>query len=256
MPEASRSGHPVDPVDPVDPVERVDALLRQGASRSDPVRFRFIEALARRARERRGASRRILDARLAQALADYAERDARARHAAGDTLAGAAARHPATAAELERLCAAGDFAALRQRAARLDSAASADRPTPLAALLADLARRSVPSPGCAPAADAAPHAAPHAGPDGELKALRYFRDTWSTLSAERQLAQALAQGPENAGPLNAHRLVLRALQLMRDVSPDYLRRFMSYADTLLWLERTDSGGAPAKKPPASAKRAI
>ena len=32
-------------------------------------------------------------------------------------------------------------------------------------------------------------------------------------------------------------LVLRSLALMRDISPDYLNRFMSYADTLLCLDQ-------------------
>jgi hypothetical protein len=50
------------------------ALRERGAQRIDPVRFRFIEALARRAAAHGGAVRRILDARLAAALADYRER--------------------------------------------------------------------------------------------------------------------------------------------------------------------------------------
>ncbi len=74
----------------------------------------------------------------------------------------------------------------------------------------------------------------------ELKSIRYFRDTWSKLSVDKQLSQALAQGPENAGPLNSHQLVLRSLSVMRDISPDYLNRFMSYVDALLWLDQADS----------------
>jgi len=74
----------------------------------------------------------------------------------------------------------------------------------------------------------------------ELKSIRYFRDTWSKLSVDKQLSQAIAQGPENAGPLNSHQLVLRSLSVMRDISPDYLNRFMSYVDALLWLDQADS----------------
>ena len=100
--------------------------------------------------------------------------------------------------------------------------------------------------------DTAPAAppVPSAEPAHELKSLRYFRRTWSALSVDRQLAQ----GPENAGPLNSHRLVLRSLQLMRDVAPNYLERFMSYADALLWLEQAD-GAPPPKKAPPPAKAA-
>ena len=73
------------------------------------------------------------------------------------------------------------------------------------------------------------------GPD--LKSAQRFRETWSLLCAEDEVTQAVERGPENAGPLNSHMLVLRTLGLMRDLSPDYLRRFMSHTDTLLWLEQ-------------------
>jgi hypothetical protein len=75
-------------------------------------------------------------------------------------------------------------------------------------------------------------------PAGELKALDEVRNTWARLDAEQRLEQALAQVPANAGPLNSYQLVLRTLILMRDVSPEYLQRFMTHVDALLWLERT------------------
>lgn len=77
--------------------------------------------------------------------------------------------------------------------------------------------------------------ATQASPD--LKSVQRFRETWSRICAEEDVSQAVERGPENAGPLNSHMLVLRTLGLMRDLSPDYLRRFMSHADTLLWLEQ-------------------
>ena len=40
---------------------------------------------------------------------------------------------------------------------------------------------------------------------------------------------------------------LRALRLMRDISPAYLKHFMDYADALLWLEQADGGARPAPK---------
>ena len=45
----------------------------------------------------------------------------------------------------------------------------------------------------------------------------------------------MASGPQNAGPINPHMLVLRALGLLREISPDYLNRFMVHLDTLLCL---------------------
>ena len=84
-------------------------------------------------------------------------------------------------------------------------------------------------------------------PRTELKSVRQFRSTWSRLSAQKQVSQALGQAPKNAGPINSHMLVLRSLGLMRSISPDYLNRFMVHVDTLLCLDEADKGKAPAKK---------
>jgi hypothetical protein len=88
--------------------------------------------------------------------------------------------------------------------------------------------------------------APHARQTAELKSVAWFHETWSKLSTEQQLTQTLAQAPENAGPMNSQHLVLRSLQAMRDIAPDYLQSFMSYIDTLIWLEHA----APIKPTPA------
>jgi hypothetical protein len=128
----------------------------------------------------------------------------------------------------------------RVRPARQRPAA---RRGPLAGLVEQLAGAATsaadrPAPAGPPGAEAAP----------DLRSLEYFRDTWSRLSAERRVAQSLADVPENAGPLNSRRLVHRALASMRELSPDYLHRFVAYVDALLWLEGVNGrGGAPAGK---------
>ncbi|MDP3832503.1 MAG: DUF2894 domain-containing protein [Hydrogenophaga sp.] len=71
----------------------------------------------------------------------------------------------------------------------------------------------------------------------ELRSAQGFRESWARIRAEEDVALALQRGPENAGPLNSHMLVLRTLGLLRGLSPDYLRRFMAHADTLLWLDQ-------------------
>lgn len=200
--------------------ERLAALREQGAGQIDPIRFRFIEALAQRAATQQGQARQRLDARLEQALLAYAA----------------------------------------QRAATpvTDTPIAKGTDSPLAALLAHIAQAADlhDSEGGAgnTGADAIAHCSgPAPLPADELKAIRYFRDTWSRLDVEKQLAQALAETPENAGPLNSHLLVLRSLQRMNELSPDYLHRFMSYVETLLWLEQDnlraipgDSAASPAK----------
>ena len=54
--------------------ERLDAWRAQGAHRLDPVRFRVIEAMSRRAAAHEGDARRLLDERLDALATDYAER--------------------------------------------------------------------------------------------------------------------------------------------------------------------------------------
>ncbi|WP_291935231.1 DUF2894 domain-containing protein [Limnohabitans sp.] len=79
-----------------------------------------------------------------------------------------------------------------------------------------------------------------------------FRQQLGKISVQKQVTQAIAQAPQNAGPINSHMLVLRSLGLMRDLSPDYLNRFMGYVDTLLFLDAPQTVKAtPKKAVPAS-----
>ncbi|HEU6455858.1 MAG TPA: DUF2894 domain-containing protein, partial [Roseateles sp.] len=57
----------------------------------------------------------------------------------------------------------------------------------------------------------------------------------SELRGESQAREALAAEPTHAGPLNSAQLVHRALKLMHETSPEYLRHFLAYADALSWL---------------------
>ena len=88
---------------------------------------------------------------------------------------------------------------------------------------------------------------------GELKTLRQHRSTWTRLQLDLRVTQALAQVPDNAGPLNTQRLLNLALQLMRDAAPQYLQHLMAHAEALLWLDQASLPGARrsgARKPPA------
>ncbi|ART53084.1 hypothetical protein CBP34_17430 [Acidovorax carolinensis] len=87
-----------------------------------------------------------------------------------------------------------------------------------------------------------------------MKSVRQFSEVWSKISAQRQVAQALDRGPENAGPLNSHRLMLRSLSLMQSLSPDYLRRFLSQVDSLLWLEQASAKPVSARAKPGRKSR--
>ncbi len=83
--------------------------------------------------------------------------------------------------------------------------------------------------------------------------IQQFRKQLNQISVQKQVKQAIAQAPVNAGPINSHMLVLRSLGWMRDISPDYLNRFMGHVDTLLCLEDADKGKAPVRKTAPAAK---
>ena len=189
-----------------DPDATLAALRAQGADRLDPVRFHYLEALARRTLQRQGDVRKILDAKLGEALAAYRKRYEQMQHDTKD-IAAPLENQRASLAELTR---------------SIDSGAGGTGGT--------IAARA------------------------ELKALRYFRNTWSKLSVDRQVAQAIEQAPENAGPLNSHMLIVRSLATMREISPDYLNRFMSYVDSLLWLDRVEKKSKRTPKKPPAAKK--
>lgn len=188
----------------------IEAWRARGQDRMDPVHFRFIEALARRTQAQRGEARRILDHRLARLLAAY-----RAR------LEDAGAQGTGTT---------------RAEPVKKDDPAHRGA---LAELLEHVAHLVPAHEDAGAAGDGVPRLAPSA----ELKTLSYFRSTWSRLSADRWLTQSLAKMPENAGPLHSHHLVHRSLTLMRQLSPEYLNRFMAYVDGLSWVEQLHAGSA-------------
>lgn len=70
-----------------------------------------------------------------------------------------------------------------------------------------------------------------------LKSTVLMRDTFSRLAAERRVAQALDEAPTESGPLNPQKLAIQSLAAMRDDSPNYLNRYVSYMETLLWLQQ-------------------
>lgn len=192
----------------------LDAWRKRGDHRFDPVGFRLIEVLAGRAAAHSGVARSILDDKVAKRIAAYGEALEAARGAGCDT-AKPPAKVPAPRGPLAELV---DHVA-RQAPSLADGTAASD-------------------------------ALPGLASTPELKALSYFRSTWSKLSADRRLTQSLAKVPENAGPLNSHHLLHRSLSLMRDLSPGYLNRFMGYVDALLWLDQASAGsaGASAENP--------
>jgi hypothetical protein len=141
--------------------------------------------------------------------------------------------------------------ALAQFKSKLDEAPPAAQgsetsPSPLATLLSEMAQQA---PLTAPTTQASKPSAWRA----ESTKIQQFKKQLNKISVQKQVKQAIAMAPQNAGPINSHMLVLRSLGLMRDASPDYLNRFINYVDTLLSLEEAGKAAASPKKSPSVVK---
>jgi hypothetical protein len=189
----------------------LDAWREQNADRLNPLRFHFIEALERRAAAHGGEARRILDDRLSALIEAYAD-------------------------DLE-------IAVSKVDAADIASTPCAPARGALGGLIDHITNYAATRDDDLAASDATPQLSIFP----KLEALDEFRKTWSEVRTESQVRQSLEQVPTNAGPLNSGSLVHRSLTLMRELSPGYLRQFLSYVDTLSWIEQMSDGGALAAK---------
>lgn len=195
-----------------DATERIRALREDGTHAVDPIGFHYLETLARRAQDHQGHLGQLLQDKLQAAAQSFAER-VRVLREAEQT-------HREAPAVQSLNDPVGGLRGLVERLNR--QAPSEDVNLP--------AQRTLSRP--------------------ELQSVRHFRKTWSRLSMDKQVAHAFAQAPKNAGPLNSHVVALRTLEQMREISPDYLHRFLSYVDTLARLDQSGAVPVAGKKPSA------
>ena len=191
---------------PLDALALLQSSQATEAAQLDPVGWHYILVLAERTRNQAGPAHALLQAKLNTAVAQLQLRLAK----------------PQTQSTLP----------------------SSQTPSPLSALLQDMASPSAQRP-----------LSPSGHGRMDNPRVEEFRQQLGKISIQKQVTQAIAQAPQNAGPINSHMLVLRSLGLMRDLSPDYLNRFMSYVDTLLILEDSGQSKPASKKPQSKGQRA-
>ncbi|WP_295958431.1 DUF2894 domain-containing protein [uncultured Xanthomonas sp.] len=216
--------------------DRLAAWRAEHAERLDPLRFRFLEALARRTEAQQGKARELLEQKLSALLDAYAAALAAAPQSAGDAEAAVRAMQPGP---LGALLAQSRHAAVAIRASNDHGAnleANGEASTAIDAIDTEL---PAPSPLPTAATAAARLTAP------QLTAVEDARRLWTELRSRSQLRQSLQPAPADAGPLNSGVLVHRALALMRTLSPGYLQHFLSYVDALSWLQQLQEAGALA-----------
>ncbi len=204
----------------------VTALRDSGADRFNPVRFRYIQALATRSREQAGPVASLLEKKAWEALQVYQAAYAGERADVRALLEGAGEQQPQIRAQLADLFQSGDFKAARRLAGRPDTSEAV-------AALASLTRELESSPNGSTVGTGCERT--------EMKALRHHRETLRRQYAERLLYSALRDAPDDAGPLNPRKLALRSLHIMLDTSPACLGHFVSYLETLYWLEQHKDG---------------
>lgn len=197
--------------------------LKTTLGTADPVRLRYIESLLLKAETSRGRLASLLERRVGEAMEAF-------RVAARERRPGAAdeSGHPQSAG-------------IRQLTRRLNTA-QREEPGSRDGSFEETLRQQELAVVDALAVEAGN---PAQNPGGaELKAARQLRCAMVRLHADRVVSQALADVPAEAGPLNPQRLATDSLQTMKALSPHYLTRFVSYIDTLFWLEQTER---PAKR---------
>jgi len=185
----------------------------------DPVRLRYIESLLLKAEKSAGALAPVLEGRVREAISDFRDGVSHRRRAAGD--AGPGRRQCSGISQLVQLLNTQRDESHDPRDGSLDDAL---RQQELELVAAIAAEADVP---------------PMAGTSGQdvLRAARSLQRAMVRLNADRAVAQAMADVPPEAGPLNPQRLAARSLHTMKELSPHYLGRFVSYIDTLFWLEQ-------------------
>lgn len=205
--------------------QRLEALRRAGAPRLDPVRFRYVETVFRRVADAQPGVRQHLLATLDRALTACEGRVRDAEPAPPEPEAGVAT------------VSAGAHRTMSQPPA----------PEPLVALNRYIVAAAAESEDY----DLLPPV--WESSDG-LRNARRFRASWQRHRTEDALGLAVERAPEAAGPLNSHRLVLRAMTLMQELSPLYLQSFVVQAETLLRLDRAAARLRQSAPPPKTRPR--
>lgn len=252
----------------------VSSLTKSSARKLDPLRFQLIESMATRVIGKKMSVRAILEEKIRFALADYQADHAKAEQCAAIVVDRVSAQFPEAADCIRCLFDDGDFTAVNRLAARLNGGREAEHDgqqvSALAVLTNEIKQGSLTAhaeagslndvlrqredaalqasglaklnarAGTLAAEDTQQFAVSGEACRGsramESSSVRDFRELLVKLDSDRLVARVISDGPEAPGPLNPQALVIRSLAALRDLSPDYLSRFVSYVDTLLWLE--------------------
>ena len=202
----------------------LDALVAAEEHLRNPVRFRYLQGLAERAAQcRHAVLRRALEARLAQALKDEGACPWPAASVTTQTERGAATSSAPGRTGLRAL-----LAQLEQ-----GDVAPAAEDSSLTALMQQQAMAALQQHSAVPPASLQVSSA------NGLRAAASLQPERSRQHVTQLLASLAAQAPADAGPLNSQRLVVKALQTLQEIAPEYLQHLLTQLETLQWLEQAE-----------------
>lgn len=218
------------------------ALREANAHRFDPARFRFIESLLERAAHARAPVQDILQNKAHVALSAYRADQQAATEKVTCKPSTVYASTIAKLLELRQI--------LDQKQPAFNSTASA-----LERQLQEQENQSLAA--AVYSVDTLTEQNQEVTATGQkpLKASQKMQVFQQRRAIERRVEIAIQQGPESPGPLNPQMLALKSLTAMRDLSPQYLSRYVNYLDALFWIERAAERPEPAK-PTKKAKKTV
>ncbi|WP_111657221.1 DUF2894 domain-containing protein [Isoalcanivorax indicus] len=127
-----------------------------------------------------------------------------------------------------------------------DQMSRPEKPSPLGSLLAQLSPPDVPQAEDTSLAELLRQQARQFLPDAQppsaaqpsgLRHLASLREARALQQRRQRLHDMIRQAPHDAGPLNSHRIVARALNTLQQSTPAYLDHLLNYLDTLSALEQ-------------------
>ncbi len=241
-------------------------MLAQGEDLFDQARFRYIESMSHRSSQVRSSVALILEKKIQLALAEYQEDLSHARERAKLVVNRIEARFPESAKHIKLLYSQNNFSGIKIREEYLERARSR-------VSLIDLTNRILSQDEILEGGQLdttfndllqqqeyeviklfADNTSVKNTEKRELKSVRLFRAHQDKVISDKLVMQAVKEGPENPGPINPHMLAIRSLTTMQDLSPQYLKRFVSYIDTVFWLEETNEKIKPALAKKCGGKR--
>jgi len=219
-------------------LEKIAALRAAGDDSFDPVRFRYIEALATRAQQASEPLNEQLTAKSHRALTDY--RNARAAAQDLSAASDSAQVQPSAGCQSATVKALAELRQVLDLTQPQSVAGALSLEQEMQAQESTLLQSEMyaASPKPSPSQSAEPETS--AGPLKSLKASQTMRVHQQRRAVEKRVELAIAEGPESPGPLNPQMLAIKALTMMRELSPQYLNRYVSYLDTLFWVEQLDT----------------